>query len=337
MNAPFYVEVLTHNEEVKTRHPFSDLPITIGRGYDNDLIVDDRYVAAHHAIIERNTAGEVIVRDTGSRNGLVHQGKRQKQVAIDGNSIIRLGHTSLRLRSADFKVEQEVADNTAYGWEGWPPALAGIAIITLLSLTSVWISDTEKFSAVRYLLALALIFSIVTVWCGCWSFANRVIGSHARFGRHLFIVASALLLMDVWDILSITTAYAYSLEFLTRYSAHMMMAISAGMVFFHLKAINSQHPKRFASLCIILAMLGSGLIMLNNYQRDGRLGDELYMSHLLPPAIRQSANQPVAEFIKDAEKLRAKVDVERLKPINNNSLMPIDVETEPADTEGAVD
>ncbi|HSH72529.1 MAG TPA: FHA domain-containing protein [Methylophilaceae bacterium] len=328
MNAPFYVELLTHNEEVKSRHPFNDLPVSIGRAYDNDLIVDDRYIAAHHAIIERDATGAVIMRDTGSRNGLVHQGKRVKRAAIDGNSIIRLGHTNLRLRSADFQVEQEVADNTAYGWEGWPPALAGIAIITLLSLVSVWITDTDKFSAVRYLLATALIFSIVVVWCGCWSFANRVIGSHARFGRHLFIVASALLLMDVWDILSVTIAYAYSLEFLTRYGSLMMMAISAGMVFFHLMTINSHHPKRFASLCVILAFLGSGLILLNNYQRDGRLGDELYMSHLLPPAIRQSANQPVAQFIDDAGKLKAQVDADRLKPINNYSLLPMDGEDE---------
>jgi len=337
MNAPFYLEVLTHNDEVKTRHPFSELPVTVGRGYDNDLIIDDRYIAANHAIIERSATGEVIVRDTGSRNGLVHQGKRQQQVVINGNSIFRLGHTNLRLRSADFKVEHEVADNASYGWEGWPPALTGIAIITLLSLTSVWITDTEKFSAVRYLLALALIFSLVVVWCGCWSFANRVIGSQTRFGRHLFIVASALLLMDLWDIFSITTAYAYSLEFLTAYGAHMMMAISAGMVFFHLMTINPHHPRRFASFCILLAMLGSGLILLNNYQRDGRLSDELYMSHLLPPQIRQSANQSVGEFVEASAKLKTQVDLERLKPVNNNNLLPVELEAEPADTEGAVD
>ena len=327
MSALFYVELLTHHGDVKARHAFDAFPITIGRGYDSDLILDDRYIAARHAIVEKSESGELTIADLDSRNGLLFQGKRVKRAVLDGNGIVRLGHTSLRIRSADFAVEPELTDTTVHGWEGWPPAITGIAIISLLSVMSVWLTDTEQFSAVRYLLALALVLSLVTLWCGCWAFANRVIGSHARFGRHIFIVASALLLMELWDTVSVTIAYAYSLEFLTHYGEHVMMAISAGMVFFHLVTINPEHPKRFATLSVVLLFLGSGLILLNNYQREGRLAGELYMSALLPPVLRQSADQPVSKFFNETAILKSKVDRDRLKPLTNDSLLP-DAETD---------
>ena len=175
MNTPYFIEVLARNGEVKSRHRFDQLPIRIGRGYDNDLILDDPYIAAQHASVEMTESGSLNLRDFSTQNGIVLNGQRESIVALNDN-IVRLGHTNLRIRNAAFKVAQELADKTSYGWEGWPPALAGIIIIAISSLISVWLANTEKFSAISYLLATALIFTIVIIWCGCWAFANRELG-----------------------------------------------------------------------------------------------------------------------------------------------------------------
>ena len=227
MNTPYFIEVLARNGEVKSRHRFDQLPIRIGRGYDNDLILDDPYIAAQHASVEMTESGSLNLRDFSTQNGIVLNGQRESIVALNDN-IVRLGHTNLRIRNAAFKVAQELADKTSYGWEGWPPALAGIIIIAISSLISVWLANTEKFSAISYLLATALIFTIVIIWCGCWAFANRVIGGHTRFGRHLFIVACAIVCSDLWELISSTFSYAFSWEFLSHYGSHISMAIDAG-------------------------------------------------------------------------------------------------------------
>ncbi len=320
MNAPYFIEVLARNGDVKSRHRFDQLPIRIGRGYDNDLILDDPHIAPMHACVELTESGSLNLRDLSTQNGIVQNGKRESIIALSDN-IVRLGHTNLRIRDAAFKVEQELADKSSYGWEGWPPALAGMVMIALSSLISVWLANTEKFSAISYLLATALIFTIVIIWCGCWAFANRVIGGHTRFGRHLFIVACAIVCSDLWELISSTFAYAFSWEFLSRYGSHISMLIGAGMVFFHLITINNQHQKRFLKLCLALTLLGSGIILMLNYQRSGKFSDELYMTQILPPALHLSADKPVAQFIQDAQSLKDQLDAARLEPANNSGLL----------------
>ncbi|HEY1226492.1 MAG TPA: FHA domain-containing protein, partial [Ramlibacter sp.] len=76
MSGPWTIETLARNGDVLQRSRIDTLPIRIGRGYDNDLILDDDYVAASHALIELDPAGRLLLRDLGSRNGIVHRGRR---------------------------------------------------------------------------------------------------------------------------------------------------------------------------------------------------------------------------------------------------------------------
>jgi FHA domain-containing protein len=318
LKPPYYIELLTRDKHLKTRHRFEQLPIRIGRAYDNDLVLDDPYIAPNHAIIEMAESGSIQIRDLDSENGVVSQGKRHPVIQIDDH-IIRLGHTNMRVRHAGVEVNKALTDKASHGWEGWPPAIAGLLMIILSTLVSVWLGTSEKFSMLSAIATISLILMMVIIWSGGWALATRVIsGGSSRFGRHIFIVACAAILVDCWDFISVTFAYAFSLEFLTLYGSHIAIAIAAGMVFFHLMTINSQHPRRFMVTCVILALLGSSFTLITNYQRSGQLADGLYMTHLLPPALRLSDNASVEAFIDNAKDLKPKLDKAREKPANLN-------------------
>ncbi|HSY26766.1 MAG TPA: FHA domain-containing protein, partial [Burkholderiaceae bacterium] len=145
MSRHWFVEVLARNGEVRQRHRLEELPIHLGRAYDNDLILDDPHAAAHHAIVESTEDGILQIRDMGSRNGIIHRGHRRNDIALDGHQVVRLGHTNLRIRASDFPVDAEVADTTLHSWEGARPALLGLLLIILLSASDTWLLDTEKF------------------------------------------------------------------------------------------------------------------------------------------------------------------------------------------------
>ncbi|CAN5907852.1 hypothetical protein BH11PSE12_BH11PSE12_26140 [soil metagenome] len=319
MNAPYFIEILARNGEVQQRQALTALPIRLGRAYDNDFILDDIHTAAHHALVEANTDGGLNVIDLGSRNGIVFQGKRRLQVAIDGDSVIRLGQTSLRIRSADFAVEAEAFDTNNYSWEGWPPTLAGLALISLLSLFGTWLSDAEKFAPVGYVIALASILASAILWSGIWAFANRLFGGHARFGRHMFIAACGLVAAEMWNISSSLLGFALSWETLSRYGSHALVLIAATTLYFHLVTIKPRHPRRLLVTALVLSLLGSGLVLLMNYQRSGKLADEFYMSSVYPPALRLSKEHSVEHFMTAAEKLKAGVDAERSKAASSNN------------------
>lgn len=317
MRAPYYIEVISRNGEVQHRYPVQSLPCHIGRSYDNDFILDDPHASAHHAIIDMAEDGRLRMRDLGSDNGMIFHGRHQAEIAIDGNTIVRIGQTNLRIRCADFPVAAALADTTSYGWEGWPPALAGVALIASVAGLSTALSDTATFAAIRYFLTIVSVLGVAMVWSGVWALANHLFGRHARFGRHLFILGCGFVAIEFWSLVSGVLAYAFSLEFFTRYGNHVVMAITAAMIFFHLLTINPRKSRRFAVFGVVFAVLGSGLMLMNNLQSKGRLADELYMHQLLPPVLRASRDVSVDQFMSDAKRLKAKVDAERAKAISD--------------------
>ena len=320
MKAGYFIEILTRAGEVLHRHQVAHLPIHIGRAYDNDVILDDVHTAAHHAIVDADANGQLLIRDLDSRNGLVHGGKRQTQVTIGGHSVVRLGQTSLRIRAANFIVEEEAFDTSNYNWEGWRPAVTGALMIAAMALVSVWSGDTEKFPPVHYFMAMAGILGVGLVWSAVWAFANRLFGGHARFGRHVFIAACGMLAAEIASYTTGIMAFSFSWEVLSRYGSHFYFAIAAVTLYFHLKTIKARSPRRLMITAGLIALLGSGFMLMANYQRSGKLADELYMTELYPPSLRISKDQSLNHFMSAAEKLKAQVDSERSKAVTSGDV-----------------
>ena len=311
MTGPWFIETLARNGDVLHRQRVDTLPIRIGRGYDNDYVLDDAYAAPRHAQVESDGQGGLLLRDLGSRNGVVHAGKRAQLLPLGGNTVVRLGHTTLRVRAADFPVPAELLDRTMHGWEGALPGLAGSALIVLVALFTMWLADTQPFRLFRYLQALAYGLGAGLVWAGLWALGNRLFGRHARLGRHLFIFGCGVAVLMVFRLASSAVGYAYSIEVFTRYGSHVAIALVAGMVYFHLMTVTPQPRRRFVVICAALALLGSGLVLISNEQRNGRLADELYMSVLLPPEMRATPDSTVDAFMEDVAAMKAELDRER--------------------------
>lgn len=320
MKAPYFIEILARNGDVLHRHKVAQLPIRLGRSYDNDIILDDAHSAASHALIDRDEHNQVVLRDLGSKNGIVHKGRKQTSLTLDGDAVVRLGHTRLRVRGADFPVAPEIADTTMHGWEGATPATIGLVLIALFSCFETWLTDVEPFALIRYLLVLASSLAAGLLWAGVWALANRLFGTHARLGRHLFILGGALAVVGLWRIGSAVLAYAWSAESLTRYGNLVTLGIACAMIFFHLITIKPHHPRRFLITATVMLVAGSALMVLSNLQSTGRAADELYMSVLLPPEVRQSADRGVDQFMADAAKLKAGADAARSQTVKDGAV-----------------
>jgi pSer/pThr/pTyr-binding forkhead associated (FHA) protein len=318
MNAPYFVEILARNGDVLHRHQVNSLPIRLGRGYDNDFIIDDAHAAANHAVIESDADGVLRVRDLGTQNGVVSKGKRHQLLPLTGDTVLRIGHTNVRVRGADFPVAPELVDRTMHSWEGLLPGVIGMVLTALFAISTLWINDTQSFQPVRYLQSVAIGMAAALVWGGVWAFGNRLFGRHARLGRHLFIVGCALTALNIFKLVSSLLAYAFSLEWITRYGSHAAVAIVCGMLFYHLCTVKPHHVRRFAMTCLAMLVLGSGLILLSNDQRSGRTADDLYMALLLPPAVKVAKDHSVDEFMGDVGKLKAGLDVERAKKVKDD-------------------
>lgn len=314
MSGPWTVEILARNGEVLHRHRAARLPIRVGRAYDNDFILDDEYAAAHHALIEEGPDGGLLMRDLGTRNGLNHGRKRVQELVLTGDTVVRMGHTSLRVRAADFPVPAELPDRTMHGWEGLLPGSVGVLLAGLVALLVTWLFDAQPFELLNYVLAPSAGIGAALLWSSLWAFMNRLFGRYTRLGRHLFIFGCGLAALVGFRLLAAVIAYAYSLEWLTRYGSHVAVATIACIIYFHLATIKPPLRRRLRAICAVGAVLASSLVLIMNQQRHGRVADELYMAVLLPPELRASPDATVADYMAGVGAVRAELDAERNAP-----------------------
>lgn len=313
MTAPYFVEVLSRGRDVRHRFRIDSLPIRIGRGYDNDVILDDPHVAVHHLVVEQGDGDCLELRDLGSRNGVIAGGVRKTDLQINGNTVFQLGHTLLRIRAADFLLDEDLPVSSFHRWEGWPLTVAGLALIIVVLSADYWYSEFTRFEASGYIAVMAVALCAGAVWCGMWAFANRLFGENPGLGRHVFILGCGFAVVELFQFGSGLAAYALSLETVSRYSSHVVIALLAGMIFFHLLQIKPKRVRELAASCLVLTLLGSGAMLLYNYGDHRTLADELVMTDRFPPAFRISSDRPVGRLMDDAARLKSRLDAERAR------------------------
>lgn len=89
---------------VIVQHFQLDCPETrIGRAADNDVRIDDLAVSGHHAVVERipnkylDGVNDYFLRDLGSTNGTVVNGKKIERAQLQPTDEIRIGWNIFKL------------------------------------------------------------------------------------------------------------------------------------------------------------------------------------------------------------------------------------------------
>jgi hypothetical protein len=105
-NKPYAYLIL--QDESKTRYPIMKTSWRIGRGSDNELVLEDNSVSRRHAEIHRDKGDVFTIYDLDSLNGVfINDNKVSKQVLHEGD-IIEIGDIVLRfsLLSDEYQMEE---------------------------------------------------------------------------------------------------------------------------------------------------------------------------------------------------------------------------------------
>lgn len=316
------VELLDRTGSVIARHRCNDLPVRLGRAYDNDVVVDDPFVASTHVRIERRADGALIARDEGTRNGIhaatrgrrtlwQRVGERSTEIVLTPNTLVRAGHSTFRVRPIDHAVAPERLDTTAHAWEGLRPALVAFLILGLLAMFNAWRSNTTTQENFVYETNLALVLGTMVVWAGAWALLNRLFGGRARFGRHFLIGTIFLVASVATDLAAELLAYAFSLDWLSRFGSYLGLGLLSIAVYFHVATITPlslSFARRFA---VAFAVLAIGLFGMYRYSTEHQFGDSLYMGSLQWPAIQVVPPISTEAFVKATDDLKARADLRR--------------------------
>jgi FHA domain len=316
-----WIETLSRHQDVVARQRCDADTATLGRAYDNDVVLDDPYAAAHHVEIARDADGRLVARDLGSVNGLyVGDGReRQAAVVLDGERVLRIGRTLVRVRDAAFSVPAErVAAPPA---RTWPQALALCVAVAVVSVVALWLAETTETQPSRYVLPLLAMAMMVGVWTTAWALMGRLFAGQARFERHLAIALIGLLAFFVFDELTDYGAFALSLRALADFAYIGNWAIFATVCFFHLREIAPARLPRKAGVVAALALAAIGAQMLARSEVTRMFGQQSYLPGLKPPMFRLTAPRSDDAFFADTDKLKAAVDRARDEPVEGPALV----------------
>lgn len=318
MGQVIWVEILSrHHRDVAQRHRCDGAEVTIGRGYDNDVVVDDPFVSARHLRLRRDEQGRLVAEDLGSANGLFTERGRKRQAAIvlDGDQPIRIGHTLLRVRDPSHQVAPErVAPRGAHTW------LITLGLVLLLAgmeSTFVWMRDTGDPTAVRYVKALLPLALVLVVWSTFWSILSRIFAGQARFERNLLLTTLGIMAYSLLNEITMFAGFSLSWRLPGTYEYVGVWLLLAGLCFLHLRAMGPARSWLKAGVVGLVALVAIAVQTVTIADGNPLFDRQATARPLLPPVFRLTSLHPPDRFLAEIDKVRQRLEKDRRKDPGN--------------------
>jgi len=308
MDEVIWVEILSRHGEVLARHRCIGPEVRLGRGYSNDVVLDDPQVAVQHLRIARDERGMLVAESLVGAEGLFAGAERAafERVFLDGDRPIRIGQTHLRIRDAHFVLpaDRPFASSAPL----WPLALGLGAALLGVTMLSLWLSETTEAKLYRYLLQLLLIAVYVSGWTAAWATVSRIFTGRAHFERNLIIALVGLLVYSLYGELVAIGSYALSSSALTSFQYIGMWLILALVCFFHLREMSPTRLELKGSVVTAVMCIAIAMQTLSRTEISVYTGQQDVVRRLMPPALRLSPLRSESGFFADVEQLKSQLD-----------------------------
>ncbi len=308
-----WVEILSRHREVAGRFRIDAAEISIGRGYDNHVVLDDPYVAARHVRIFRDGEGRLVAEDLGSVNGMYldRSKSRKPQLVLDGTKPIRIGQTLFRVRDGDHAVEPE---RLAGSERGALPVIAAIvlgAVLLAINAILVWFAQTSEPHLTDYVVPTLTMVGMVLAWVGVWALLSRLFAGRAHFLRHLLIAETGLAGFWIYSQFAQAASFALTWSALFTYGYIVAWVVLAVICFLHLREVGRTHLVVKGVVVGLLLVVAIGVQTLQRSEAFANSGRPNISHVLMPPSLRLVPIRNEQAFIDDIATMKAKLDADR--------------------------
>jgi hypothetical protein len=305
------IEILSRSGQVLQRIPYHGGHLSIGRAYDNDIIVGDPYVCPHHLAV-RDQGGNLRIQDLQSLNGS-YSGRRRRrfsEIEMTDRTLVHFGHSQLRFRAHGTPVSPAWRDISRHGFlalfdNAATPFLAGVLALVVVTLDNLLDTPGQPGAGE---LASQLLYPIigVLVWSGFWSLINRIISHRSNFHVHLAIAcggfAAWFLLGQAFALFGFAMGWDPAVPWLIITSRIVLLAMA---VYAHLRYATHGKPASQVIVASITALLLLGTPTVGEYLDRQEFSTIPYTDPLLkPPAFQFRTGVDVDEFFADSAVLR---------------------------------
>ena len=291
-------------------------PLTLGRALDNHIVLDDPYAAAHHARIEPDAEGRLLLHVFETRNGIDHDGRRldagKPWPLPPGGATLQIGATRLRLRLPGEALALEKPLPGLAPGRRLVTLACGVALL-LLQAAVQWISLDPGVDYSAWLPTLVGLPLVLVGWCGAWAFMSKLFQHRFDFGGHLRIALPWLLAIGLVDALWPQLAAAAGTPRLWQLASPLQGLLAALLVRAHLQHVLPLHLRAVTAAVAALAVSGAAISLGLTWRAFDSFATSQYMSTLPLPALRLTGSVPPATLVQDMAPLAAQLKQRVLK------------------------
>jgi hypothetical protein len=194
---------------------FHDLPVSVGRTAESDVVLFDPSVSRAHARIEQGDGGEIVLRDLGSRNGLHLGPSRVASTVVPGLLRVWVGRVEIEI---EILSEADTREFAIRDWDGLDKRRtladqfrylvlgAGAWLLTLVVDPSFW-SPWNKARVVTLMgNAIGIVVALPLFSFGLLV-ALKAAGRRVRMADTLQALARVLWLLPIAVVVSMVAYY----------------------------------------------------------------------------------------------------------------------------------
>ncbi|MGH8615762.1 MAG: FHA domain-containing protein [Gammaproteobacteria bacterium] len=315
-----FIEVLDRHRHVTQRLPIAESPLTLGRAYDNDLVVDDPYVCPEHVRMRIDNEQNLVVEDFGSLNGLFCETGTQRvaRAVIAPDRSFRVGHTVVRYRGANRPVVPTLVDSYTRSkvWAFCKPALIVPAlIISTLALAMEIVFETRTETRVLEIAAGTVpICLFLMLWAGLWALISKLVTEKPHFLAHLAIAATLLVTASIVSAGLGYIAYLLAADDYFYLSSLLgVWAIGSVMFYAHLRIGTRASRRSISAAAWALSLACVAVSAIYDYSDQAGFSSTPRFTALVKPFTHDLVKQEsTAAFFARARKLKTEADAQRL-------------------------
>ena len=304
------IEEISHGHKLLSRQKFTSNNITIGRGYDNDIIISDPHVCPEHLQLHFN--GEHwLVDDQGSINGSFIEDSKENviQHQVRSGDIITIGKSQVRFVFPNHPVSESIAISpfdSLINLARHPVVLA--LSMTLFALIGGWIINLNNANEVTLTQMLVPTIGLTlgfALWPAGIALVSHITKHDARFWTQMgisFIFFNLMWLSDIFEnIVHFNTSSNFSMLWLL---SIIPLLLAFGLfwlncyVGFHM----TLRRRNVVASSLILLLFGGSFIIQMSKQPDFNPRPQ-FDTTIMSPAFIFAPSSDVETFVSDASKL----------------------------------
>lgn len=315
---PFWIELLDKSGAVISRQRILAESATVGRGYDNDIVIEDTYVAPAHLRVAFDADGALWLEDLDTQNGTFDLIRRAniKRLLVGDEASVRIGHTGLRIRRASFEVAPALSMAAPYApWSaiGYGQAALIMMVMFIAAVTlATWLAQTSEFKLAAYLPGGVIFPLVVLAWAGIWTLLTRLVTARGQFFRHVSIAFAFMLALFAVDLSTDFANYAFAWVALQKWVPLLVWVMLGILCFAHIRAITPKHSRLVGVIVGALVIVAIGVHVSLRAESD-RNQPQRISAKLMPPFLLMKTPVASDTFFKDALALKPKLEEERKK------------------------